>query len=180
MWLSRVRLFATLWTVVYQVPPSMGFSRQEYWRGLPFLSPDLPNPGIEPRSPALYADALPSEPPGKFVFGKYFCCMTRINAAFHPKIELSWSILWSFGHLFVLSHFSCVWLFTILWTVPTRLLCLWDSSGKKTGLMPSSRGHVLLQGIFPDTGIKPMSLMCPALAGGFFTTSTTWETCPHM
>ena len=44
----------------------MGFSRQEYWSGLPFLSPgDLPDPGIEPRSPALQADALTSEPPGK-------------------------------------------------------------------------------------------------------------------
>ena len=44
----------------------MGFSRQEYWSGLPFPSPgDLPNPGIEPGSPALEADALPSEPPGK-------------------------------------------------------------------------------------------------------------------
>ena len=64
--LSRVRLFATLWTVAYQAPPSMGFSRQEYWSGLPFPSPgDLPNPGIEPRSPALEADALTSEPPGK-------------------------------------------------------------------------------------------------------------------
>ena len=64
--LSRARLFATLWTVAYQAPLSMGFSRQEYWSGLPFSSPgDLPNPGIEPRSPALQADALPSEPPGK-------------------------------------------------------------------------------------------------------------------
>ena len=64
--LSRVRLFATLWTVAYQAPPSMGFSRQECWSGLPFPSPgDLPNPGIEPGSPALQADALPSEPPGK-------------------------------------------------------------------------------------------------------------------
>ena len=46
--------------------PSMGFSRQEYWSGLPFLSPgDLPNPGTEPGSPALEADALTSEPPGK-------------------------------------------------------------------------------------------------------------------
>ena len=51
--LSRVQLFATPWTVAYQVPPSMGFSRQEYWSGLPFPSPDLPNPGIEPESPAL-------------------------------------------------------------------------------------------------------------------------------
>ena len=45
---------------------SMGFSRKEYWSGLPFPSPgDLPNPGIEPGSPALWADALLSEPPGK-------------------------------------------------------------------------------------------------------------------
>ena len=63
---SRVGLFATPWTVTYQVPPSMGFSRQEYCIGLPFPSPgDLPNPGIEPGSPALQADSLPSEPPGK-------------------------------------------------------------------------------------------------------------------
>ena len=57
--LSHVQLFATPWTVVYQAPPSMGFSRQEYWRGLPFPSPgDLPDPGIEPGSPALWADTF--------------------------------------------------------------------------------------------------------------------------
>ena len=51
-------------TVAYQFPPSMGFSRQEYWSGLPFPSPgDVPDPGIEPGSPTLQADALPSEPP---------------------------------------------------------------------------------------------------------------------
>ena len=56
----------TLWTVAHQVPPSMGFSRQEYWSGSPFPSPgDLPDPGIKPKSPALQADALTSEPPGK-------------------------------------------------------------------------------------------------------------------
>ena len=56
---------ATPWTVAYNVPLSVGFSRQEYQSGLPFPSPgDLPNPGIEPGSPALQADALPSEPPG--------------------------------------------------------------------------------------------------------------------
>ena len=64
--LSCVQLFVTLWTVAYQAPQSMEFSRQEYWSGLPFPSPgDLPNPGIEPGSPALQADALLSEPPGK-------------------------------------------------------------------------------------------------------------------
>ena len=56
----------TPWTVTYQAPPSMEFSRQEYWSGLPFPSPgDLPDPEIEPRSPALQANALTSEPPGK-------------------------------------------------------------------------------------------------------------------
>ena len=56
----------TPWTVAYQTPPSMGFSRQKYWSGLPFPSPgDLPDPGIEPRSPTLQADTLTSEPPGK-------------------------------------------------------------------------------------------------------------------
>ena len=64
--LSRVRLFATPWTVAYQAPLSMGFSKQECWSGLPFPSPgDLPDPGIEPGSSALLADAFPSEPPGK-------------------------------------------------------------------------------------------------------------------
>ena len=62
--LSRVRLFVTPWTVAYQASPSMGFSRQEYWSGLPFPSPgNLSKPGIKPRSPALQADALTSEPP---------------------------------------------------------------------------------------------------------------------
>ena len=64
--LSRVQLFGTPWTVAYQAPLSLGFSKQEYWSWLPFPSPgDLPNPGIEPGSPILQADALPSEPPGK-------------------------------------------------------------------------------------------------------------------
>ena len=66
--LSCGRLFATPWAVAYQDLQSMGFSRQEYWSGLPFPSPgDLPNPGIKikPGSPTLQADALPSELPGK-------------------------------------------------------------------------------------------------------------------
>ena len=64
--LSRVRFFTTPWTVAYHAPLSMGFSRQEYWSGVPLPSPgDLPHPGIEPSSPALQADALLSEPPGK-------------------------------------------------------------------------------------------------------------------
>ena len=56
----------TPWTVAHQAPLSMGFLRQEYWSGLPFPPPgDLPQPGIEPGSPALQADSLSTEPPGK-------------------------------------------------------------------------------------------------------------------
>ena len=69
--LSHVQLFATLWTVAHQAPLSMGFSRPEYWSGLPFPSPgDLPNPGIELRSPALQTDSLLSEPQGSPMLGK--------------------------------------------------------------------------------------------------------------
>ena len=58
---SHVRLFATSWTIARQAPLSMGFSRQEYWSGLPFLpsAGDRPDPGIEPRFPTLQADSLP-------------------------------------------------------------------------------------------------------------------------
>ena len=52
------------WTVPHQAPLSMEFSRQEYWSESPSLFPgDLPNPAIEPRSPAMQAESLPSEPP---------------------------------------------------------------------------------------------------------------------
>ena len=61
---SRVPLFATPWTVANQAPPSMGFSRQEYWSGS-LLQGNLPKPGMKSRSPALQADSLPAEPQGK-------------------------------------------------------------------------------------------------------------------
>ena len=78
--LSHVQLFATPWSVPYQAPPSMGFSRQEHWSGLPFPSPgDLPDPGIEPWSPAFQADTLTSEPPGK--------CCNRCSANWELNIE---------------------------------------------------------------------------------------------
>ena len=60
----------TPWTVSYQDPPSMQFSRQGYWSGLPFPSPgDLPDPGIKLKSPTLQTDALPCEPP-EYTFQK--------------------------------------------------------------------------------------------------------------
>ena len=80
------------WTVDHQAPLSMGFSRQEYWSGLPFPSPgDLPNPGIEPRSPAMQADSLPSEPPGKpknIGVGS----LTHLQGVFLTQ-ELNWGLL---------------------------------------------------------------------------------------
>ena len=102
--LSRVQLFATPWTVAYQAPPSMGFSRQECWSGLPFPSPgDLPDPGIEPGSPALQADALPSEPPVK----PQYICMYVYSVSYSLQ--------------------PCV-------LQPARLFCLWDSPGKNAGV----------------------------------------------
>ena len=69
--LSRVQLFVTPWTVAYQAPPSMGFSRQEYWSGVLFPPPgDLPHPGIKPMSPvapALAGGVFTTEPPGKLI-----------------------------------------------------------------------------------------------------------------
>ena len=66
IYVYHAQLFVTPWTVARQAPLSMGFPRPEYWSGLPCPSPgDLPNPGIEPRSPALQAYSLSSEQPGK-------------------------------------------------------------------------------------------------------------------
>ena len=63
---KREGIYVCAWTVAHQGPLSMGFSRQEYWHGLPCVpSGDLPNPGIEPRSPTLRVDSLLSDPPGK-------------------------------------------------------------------------------------------------------------------
>ena len=72
--LSFVQLLVTPWTVAYKAPLSMEFSRQEYWSGLPFPSPgDLPHPVIKPGSPALQADPLLSEPPGKILICPLMC-----------------------------------------------------------------------------------------------------------
>ena len=101
--LSRVRVFAILWTVAHQAPPSMGLSRQEYWSGLPFPSPgDLPNPGIEPRSPALQTDALTSEPPGKLFFNYLHGCLIWTPIQMSDLWGLSSSFL-IFSFLFFIS-----------------------------------------------------------------------------
>ena len=106
--LGRFRLFATPWTVAHQAPLSMGFSRQEYWSGLPCPPPeDLPDPGIEPRSPALQADSLPSEPPVVIRDGWGFPLHLGSGCVVHQNSMLSsnhtrtkswpWPLLTSFG-----------------------------------------------------------------------------------
>ena len=73
-----VRLFATLWTVAHQAPPSTRFSRREYWSGLPCPLPgDLTDPGIKPGSPALQADSLTSEPLGNIYVAIYIRPLLR-------------------------------------------------------------------------------------------------------
>ena len=101
--LSCVRLFATPWTVAYQAPLSMGFSKQEYWSGLPFPSPgDLPNSGIGHRSSKLQADALPSEPPGSLNIWKF-----SVHILLKPSLE-------NFQHFFasMWNECNCV----VVWT----------------------------------------------------------------
>ena len=120
---SRVRLFVTPWTIACQGPLSMGFSRQEYWSRLPFPSPgNVPKPGIKPRSPALQADSLPIETPGKpkFIYSGTereresvcvcVCVCVRVRALSHVQLfatpwtvacqaslfmEFSWQEYWS-------------------------------------------------------------------------------------
>ena len=84
--LSHFPLFATPWTVACQVPPPTGFSRQEYWSGFPFPSPeDLPDPGTERWSPAPQTDSLPSEPPGKLIYImiRELLFLKPVNKTFH-------------------------------------------------------------------------------------------------
>ena len=83
----------TPWTVAYQAPLCMGFSRQEYWSGLPLPpSGDLPETGIEPGSPALQADSLPSEPPEKPK--SYFEAFSLGTTEFDSPHCISWSRKW--------------------------------------------------------------------------------------
>ena len=92
--LSRVQLFATTWTVAYQAPLSMGFSRQEYWSGVPFPSPeDLPNPGIEAGSPILHTDTSPSELPRKSIWKRaaynFLVTIIRVTVDVHAQSNLT-------------------------------------------------------------------------------------------
>ena len=129
---------------------SMEFSRPEYWSGLPFPSAgDLPNPGIEPGSPTLQADSLlfePSQKPGHEFGGTLF------NPVYVKLLQ---------SHQTLCNPMDC--------SLP-GFICSWDSPGKKTSGLPFP-----FPGNLPHRGIERASLMSPALVGGFFTTSTTWE-----
>ena len=129
--LSHVQLFVTPWTVAQQAPLSMGFSKQQDRSGLPFPSPgDLPDPGIEPRSPTLQTDALLSKP--------YLIISTELKEK-HTLQSLSEVTQ------------SCPTPCRPHGLQPTRLLCPWNFPGKSTGV----GCHFLLQGIFPTQGSNP-------------------------
>ena len=137
-WLSRVRLLATPWTAAYQAPPSMGFSREESWSGMPCPPPgDLPNPGIKPVS--LVSPALA---------GRFF----TTTAAATKLLQ------------------SCLTLCDP-WTVACQAPLSKGFSRQEhwSGLPFSSPGDL------PNPGIEPTSLASPTLTGRFFSTSTTWE-----
>ena len=130
--LSCVRLFETPWTAAHQAPLSMEFFRQEYQSVLPFPSPvDLPDPGIEPMSPAMQADSLLSKPPGKayrrIVLSCAMLTCSAVSDSFQPH-----------------------------GLQPTRVLCPWNSPGKNPGVDCYS----LLQRIFPTQGSNPGLLHC--------------------
>ena len=92
VFVSCVQLFVTAWTVAHQGPLFMGFSRQEYRRGLPFPSlRDLHDPGTEPRSPALQADSLLSEPQKKPLFQLYFFIFNNKHHLFCLGILITFS-----------------------------------------------------------------------------------------
>ena len=102
--LTRVWLFETPWNIAYEVPLSMGFSRQEYWSGLLFTPPgNLPDPRIEPKSPALAGGFFTSEQPGKPWFVDSLPTQVPSLCPEDPLKEemtthfsiLAWEILWT-------------------------------------------------------------------------------------
>ena len=127
----RVRLFATPWTVAYQAPPSMGFSRQECWSGLPFPSPgDLPNPGLPHCRQTLYRLSHQGSP------GVLKC------VSLNPKVP------WSSGCGAMLVAQSCPTLCDPMDCNSPGSSAHGDSPGNNTGV----GCHFLLQGIFPIQG----------------------------
>ena len=107
--LSSVRLFATPWTVTYQAPQSMGFSRQEYWSGVPFPSPgDLPDPGIEPGSPRI-------------VGRRFTICATREDSVIKKNEIMSLEATWMDLEIIILSEIRQRQIYiTYMWTLKRK------------------------------------------------------------
>ena len=146
--LSQIQLFAIPWTLTHQAPLPMKFSRQEYWNGLPFLTPrDLPEIGIKftsPESPALAGRFFTTKPPGKLCV---FCvCGVKSNSVVSYSLQPQG-------------------------VQPARLLCPWNSPGQNTRVGSCS----LLQGIFPTQGSNSHLLCLLHWQAGFSTTSTIWR-----
>ena len=149
--LSCAWLFATPWSVACQAPLSMGFSRQEYWSGLPFPSPGaLPDPGIEPGSPALQAGSLLPEPPGKsrwsngcwsngcWQFDLWFLCLFKsgLNISGSPWFMYCWSLAY---RILSITCWRVRWVqFAVVWTF-FGIAFLWI--GMKTDIFQSC-GHL--------------------------------------
>ena len=139
--LSRVWLFTTPWTVACQAPLSMGFIRQGYWSGLPCSPPgDLPNPGIQPRSPTLQAYSLPNEPPGR-PRNTGVGSLSLLQGIF-PIQELNWGLLHCRRIPYQLSYWGSPLLFKF------RIL-KWQTVFKFLVLCILGRSAKLLLTIFP-------------------------------
>ena len=137
--LSRVQLFATPWTVVHQAPLSMGFSRQEYWSGLPFPSPeDLPNPGIETRSPGLQADSLLFEPPWKSKSPERVQQYILLHQT--PKVLCHQTLKMTSGFQIVMNG----WLFT------NKNVCHWSQISRIFLLTSAQKRRRLAMGLTKD------------------------------
>ena len=133
---SHVQLFATPWTIAHQAPPSMGFSRQEDWSGLTFPSPGhLPDPGTELGSPALQADSLLSEPPGKtYCISYVYLHRYKFIEKFLDEIQLKLSqeccfrrglgVEWKEGWLYVSSCTFCTLWIIVMIKMPLYVICI--------------------------------------------------------
>ena len=153
-WSEVAQLCPTLcdpWTVSHKAPLSMGFSRQEFWSELPFPSPgDLPNPGIEPRSPALQADALTSEPPEKPLEEPYWDIINSLEVG---NLSLLFLLFWKFCCLFRYQFAKLKLLMTILWWTNALLVRL-SSLGVTLESTPLSGFSVP-----PSGSLKPLWLL---------------------
>ena len=151
------------WTVACQAPLSMGFDQREYWSGLPFPSPgDLPNPGIEPASPALASGFFTTEPPGKPSLTvqaqakkQTFPLSPELQCSHLYLPDLDLDLIIAHPHVLCLVAQLCPTLCDPMDCSSPGTSVHDDSLGKNTGM----GCHALLQGIFPTQGSNPGLLL---------------------